>query len=134
MIPVKNYFKRQKFCKFCHCWKTQRTEYSIHQTQIFHQSQLGRDVELQNTHIVWFKSPRDVLQINILCQQQGLGSQLNGHRIIDLTPKTGDLLRYCSNSGSVPTEFYLPAGTETKFLNNKYTISYYFSQNIKNFH
>ena len=31
---------------------------------LFHQSKLGRDVELQNTHIVLFKSPRDVLQIN----------------------------------------------------------------------
>ena len=27
----------------------------------FHQSKLGRDVELQNTHIVLFKSPRDVM-------------------------------------------------------------------------
>ena len=30
---------------------------------LFHQSKLGRDVELQKTHIVLFKSPRDVLQI-----------------------------------------------------------------------
>ena len=27
------------------------------------QSKLGRDVELQNTHIVFFKSPRDVMQL-----------------------------------------------------------------------
>ena len=27
---------------------------------LFHQSKLGREVELQNTHIVFFKSPRDV--------------------------------------------------------------------------
>ena len=33
--------------------------------KLFHKSKLGRDVELQNTHIVLFKSPRDVLQINI---------------------------------------------------------------------
>ena len=43
---------------------------------LFHQSKLGRDVELQNTHIVLFKSPRNVLQINTLSQQLGLGSQL----------------------------------------------------------
>ena len=36
---------------------------------LFHQSRLGRDVELQNTHIVLFKSPRDVLQKNTLSQQ-----------------------------------------------------------------
>ena len=33
---------------------------------LFHQSKLGRDVELQDTHIVLFKTPRDVLQINTL--------------------------------------------------------------------
>ena len=41
-----------------------------------HQSRLGRDIELQNTHIVLFNSPRDVLQINTLIQQLWLGSQL----------------------------------------------------------
>ena len=35
---------------------------------LFHQSRLGRDIELQNTHIFLFKSPRDVLQINTLSQ------------------------------------------------------------------
>ena len=43
---------------------------------LFHQSRLGRDIELQNTHIVLFESSRDVLQINTLSQQLGLGSQL----------------------------------------------------------
>ena len=38
----------------------------------FHQSRLERDIELQNTHIDLFKSPRDVLQINTLSQQLGL--------------------------------------------------------------
>ena len=32
----------------------------------FHQSKLGRDVELQNTHIVLFKFPRDVIQVTTL--------------------------------------------------------------------
>ena len=35
---------------------------------LFQQSKLRRDVELQNTHIVLFKSPRDVIQIVALCQ------------------------------------------------------------------
>ena len=61
---------------------------------LFHQSKLGTNVELQNTHIVLFKSPRDVLLINILSQQLGLGYQLKewyqdatsvpyGHLLID---------------------------------------------------
>ena len=64
---------------------------------MFHQSKLGRDVELQITHLVLFKSPRDVLQTNTLSQQLGLGSQLKkwyqdatstlcGHLLIELTP------------------------------------------------
>ena len=111
---------------------------------LFHQSKLGRDVELQNTHIVLFKSPRDVLQINTLSQQLGLGSQLKewyqdatsvpfGHLLINLTPKTVDSLKYCTNSGSVPTKFYLPAGIETKFLDDEYTIRLYSPNISKNF-
>ena len=83
-----------------------------------------------------FKSPRDVLQINTFSQQLGLGSQLKewyqdatsvpyGHLLIDLTPKTFDSLRYCTNSGSVPTKFYQPAGIETKFLDDEDTIRLY---------
>ena len=40
-----------------------------------------------------------------------------------------DSLRYCTNSGSVPTKFYLPVGIETKFLDDEYTIRLY-SPNI----
>ena len=43
---------------------------------LFHQGKLGRDAELQNTHIVLFKSPRDVMQITTLSTQLGLGSEL----------------------------------------------------------
>ena len=43
---------------------------------LFHQSKLGRDVELQNTHIVLSKSPRDVMQVTTLAAQLGLGSEL----------------------------------------------------------
>ena len=40
---------------------------------LFHQRKQGRNVELQNTHIVLFKSPRDVHQIDTLSVQLGLG-------------------------------------------------------------
>ena len=69
------------------------TTYSKHNP--FHQSKLGRDVELQNTHMVLFKSPRDVMQVTTLNTQLGLGSKLVvwyrdatsvpfGHLLIDL--------------------------------------------------
>ena len=86
---------------------------------LFHQSKHGRDVELQNTHIVLFKSPRDVMQVSSLSAQLGLGSELvdwcrdvtsvpYGLLLIDLSPRTVDRLRYCTNTGSVPSTFYIP--------------------------
>ena len=86
---------------------------------LFHKSSLGRDIELQNTHIIMFKSPRDVHQIRKLGQQLGLDknflewykratSEPFGHSMIDLSPRTDDRLRFCSHSGSSPSHFFLP--------------------------
>ena len=85
---------------------------------LFHQSKLGRDVALQNTHIVLLKSPRDVMQVTTLSTQLGLGSELVdwyrdatpvpfGHLLVDLSPRTDNRLRYCTNSGSVPSKFFI---------------------------
>ena len=70
----------------------------------FHQSKPRRDVELQNTHIVLFKSPRDVMQVTPLGGQLGRGSELVywyrdatsvpfGQLLIDLLPRTDGRLR-----------------------------------------
>ena len=86
---------------------------------LFQQSKLGRDVELQNTHIFLFKSPRDVMQVTTLSRQLGLGSELVdwyrdatsvhfGHLLIDVSPRTDDRLRYSTNSGSDPSKTYIP--------------------------
>ena len=50
------------------------TIYTKH--NLFHQSKIGRDVELQNNHIVLLKPPRDVRQVTTLSTQLGLGSEL----------------------------------------------------------
>ena len=104
---------------------------------IFHQSKLGRDVELQNTHIVLFKSPRDVMQVTTLGTQLGLGSELVnwyrdatsvpfGHLLIDLSPWTDDRLGYCTNSGSVPSKFYIPERLKLlRTLDDEHTKSLY---------
>ena len=103
----------------------------------FHQSKLGRDVELQNTHIVLFKSPRDVLQVTTLSTQLGLGSELVdwyrdatsvlfGHLLIDLSPRTDDRLRYCTNIGSIPSKFFIPDRLkQSKILDDEHTESLY---------
>ena len=100
---------------------------------LFHQSKLGRDVELQNTHIVLFRSLRDVMQVTTLSTQLGLGSEQVdwyrdatsvpfGHLLIDLSPCTDYRLRYCTNSGSVPSKFYIPEGLRhVRTLDNEHT-------------
>ena len=104
---------------------------------LFHQSQLGRDVELQNTHIVFFKSPSNVMQVSTFSAHLGLGSELvdwyrgatsvpYGHLLIDLSPRTDDRLRYCTNTGSIPSKIYIPDRLkQSKFLDDKHTKSLY---------
>ena len=104
---------------------------------LFHQSKLGRDVELQNTHIVLFKSPRNVMQVITLITQLGLSSELVdwyrdatsvpfGHLVIDLSPRTDDRLRYCTNTGSIPSKFYIPERLkQSKVLDDEHTKSLY---------
>ena len=111
------------------------TIYIIH--NLFHQSKLGRDVELQNTHIVLFKSPRDVMQVTTLSTQLGLGSELVdwyrdatsvpfGHLLIDLSPRTDDRLRYWTNSESVPSKIYIPERLKhLRNLDDEHTKSLY---------
>ena len=68
---------------------------------LFHQCKLGRIVELQNTHIVLFKSPRDVHQFATLSVQLGPGTALVdwyrdatsvsfGHLLTQLSQRTDD--------------------------------------------
>ena len=104
---------------------------------LFHQSKLGSDVELQNTHIFLFKSPRDVMQVTTLSTELGLGSELVewyrdatslpfGLLLIDLSPRTDDLLRYCTNTGSVPSKFYIPERLKhSKTLDDEHTKFFY---------
>ena len=86
---------------------------------LFPQSKLGRDIELQNTHIVLFMFPRDVMQVTKLSTQLGLGSELVdwyrvatsvpfGHLLIDLSPRTDNRLGFCTNTGSIPSKSYIP--------------------------
>ena len=84
-----------------------------------HQSKLGRDVEIQNVHIVLFKSPGDVMRVTTLNTQLVLGSDLVdwyrdatsppiGHLLIELSPRTGVRLRCCTNTGSIPSKNFIP--------------------------
>ena len=77
--------------------------------KLFHKSPLERDAELQTTHIIFLKLPRDVQQIGFLAKHLGLGKHLvewytestrqaYGHLIIDHSLRTPETLRFCTNS------------------------------------
>ena len=104
---------------------------------LFHQNKLGKDVELQNILIVLFKSLPGMNQVATLIVQLGLGSTLVdwyrnatsvpfGRLLIDLSPRTDDSFRYCTNSRNIPSKFYVPDNLKhLKDLDNEHTKSLY---------
>lgn len=89
---------------------------------LFHQSKHSKTIDLNNTHVVLFKSPRDVNQITYMGKQLNNAKFLkdaymnatekhsHGHLLIDFDPHTSEFLRYCSNIIKPgPSIFYLPA-------------------------
>ena len=108
---------------------------------LFHKSKIGSDIELQNTHIVLFKSPRDVLQVGRLSVQLGLRLSLVdwykdvtsvpfGHSFIDLSRRTDDRLRYCTNSGNKPSNFYIPEQLKHLRILDDEHAEYFYSPSI----
>ena len=77
------------------------------------------------------------MQVTTLSTQLGLGSKLVdwyrdatsvplGHLSIDLSPRTDDRLRYCTNSGPVPSKFYIPERLKhLRTLDDEHTKSLY---------
>ena len=93
------------------------TNYIEH--KMFHQWKLERDVDLQNTHAVLLKSPRDMMQISSFYAHLGLRSGLvdlytdttsvpHGHLLIELSPRTEDQLYYSAKPGPVLQHFIFP--------------------------
>ena len=99
---------------------------------LFQQSRWSRTIDLNTSHIILFKSPRDVQQLDLLGRQLNVSKFLRncyelatrdsfGHLLIDLDPRTSDCLRYCSNiTPPGPTVFYLPLSeAETTPITNE---------------
>ena len=76
-------------------------------------------------------------QVATLSVQLGLGSAVVdwcrdatsvtfGYLLIDLSTRTDDCLRYCTNSGNIPSKFYVPANLKhLRYLDNEHTKSLY---------
>ena len=77
---------------------------------LFHQSELSRDVVHRNKHIIVFKTPCVVMRLKTLGAPLGRGSEtVDWYReatyipyvvsVIDFSPQTGGCLPYCTNCG-----------------------------------
>jgi len=105
---------------------------------LFHQSKWSRTIDLNTTHVVIFKNPRDTQQIDYFGRQlnktdflrdcyQKATVEAFGHLLIDFAPKTTDGLRFCSNiTGPLPTIFYLPTSQArvTPITNEEENVAY----------
>ena len=77
------------------------------------------------------------MQVTTLSTQLGLGLELVdwygdatsvpfGHLLIDLSPRTDDQLRFCTNTGSISSKFYVPDRLkQSKLLDDEHTKSLY---------
>ena len=77
------------------------------------------------------------MHVTTLSTQLSLGSELVdwyrgptsvpfGHLLIDLSPRTDDRLRYCTNTGSHPSNIYIPDRLkQSKILDDEHTKSLY---------
>ena len=87
---------------------------------LFQQSRWSRTIDLNTSHMILFKSLRDVQQLDLLRRQFMVSKFLRTcydlatrdsffNLLIDLDPRSSDCLRYCSNiTRPGPTVFYLP--------------------------
>ena len=87
---------------------------------LFQQSCWSRTIDFNTSHIISFKSPRDIQQLEQLGRQLNFKKNLRscyelatketyGHLLFDLDLQTSDCLRYCSNIiPPGPSIFYLP--------------------------
>ena len=78
------------------------------------------------------------MQVSTLSAQLGLGSELvdwyrnatsvpYGHLLIDMSPLTDNRLRYYTNTGSIPSNFYIPNRLkQSKILNNENAKTLYY--------
>ena len=114
-------FNEKDFVKLATAGRHKNVHVIYVKHNLFQQSKQSRTIDLNTTHLILFKSPRDIQQIDYLGRQLNNAKLLRhayqlatkedfGHLLIDLDPKTSECLRYSSNIvPPSPTIFYLPS-------------------------
>ena len=115
---MKRFVNQKCRCWDCH-WETSASEHNLHQTPPLssEQTRKRRWVTKHANRSLQVSPWRNAS--NYPGAQLGLGSELvDWYRdatsftfcplLIDLSPRADDRLRHCTNSGSVPSKFYIP--------------------------
>ena len=131
-------YQEQAFVKLAVAGRHRKLHCIFVKHNLFHQSKWSRTIDLNITHVILFKSPRDLQQIDHFGRQlkqldfireayQRATTRPFGHLLIDFDPKRSDVLRFCSNIvAPQPTTFYIPSSTakETLLTNEREKIAY----------
>ena len=111
-------FNYKEFVKIATAGRHENIDVIYVRHNLYQQSKWSRTIDLNTTHIILFKSPRDIQQVAFLGKLLNLlhflrdsyrkaTENMFGHLLIDLDPKTSDCLRYCSNiTKPGPTIFF----------------------------
>ena len=127
----KEIFNDKKFSKIATAGRHKKSVLSMLSIICFNRVN-GLEQLISTQHIILFKSPNDIQQINYIGKQLNNTNFLKdsydlatkqpfGHLLIDLDPKTTNSLRYCSNIVPPgPTIFYLQSSKAvTNHLTNE---------------
>ena len=101
-------YQEKEFVKLAVAGRHKKVRCVFVKHNFFHQSKWSRTIDLNTTHIILFKSPRELQQIYYLGRQlknveflrdyyTRATSEPYGHLLIDLDPKTSECLRFCSS-------------------------------------
>ena len=113
--------QKEEFVKIAVAGRHKKIHCILVKHNLFHQSKWSRSIDLNATHVVLFKSPRDVQQMDQFGRQlsksefirdcyQKTTSSSYGHFLVDFDSKTSESLRFCSNIiGPGPASFYVPS-------------------------
>ena len=125
-------YKDKKFVRLATAGRHRGIDVIYVEHNLFPQSRWSRTIDLNTSHIILFKSPRDVQQLDLSGRQLNVSKYLRscyelatrysfGHLLIDLDPRTSNCSRYCSNIiRPGPTVFHFPLSTaETTPITNE---------------
>ena len=111
-------YNDKEFVKLATAGRLKGSNVNYFKHSFFQQNQWSRSFDLNSSHVILFKSPRNLQQFDHLGRQLYAPKFLPqsyelatkdgfGHLLIDLEPQTSDCFRYCSNINLI-FNFFLP--------------------------